>query len=302
MESNRFFVVLLASTFAVTGFSGCFADDGAPSATSPGTSASTATMTLTKASGPNGTTSSSDASAEPPTANFTVAPANASQVNLTAGADLLFNASASDDPEGGALTYLWDFGDNATGEGVVTNHTFAKADNYTVNLTVTSDESGLNASTQQVLVIVSGAPAMVTFADPTGDAKANYLDLKSGKITDDGTVLILTIGLAAMCPCNAADTLFMTHVNVGALEFEVYNYGAGSSYKVWDVTNGAAVPGSAARIAGTGWEIKIPLEYLAGKKVVAPYAVFAATFIGEGAAGGVEGDDRMPNAGTVAYG
>ena len=52
------------------------------------------------------------------------------------------DAGTSSDPEAGALTYAWDFGDGATGTGVTASHTYASAGTYTVALTVT-DNGGL---------------------------------------------------------------------------------------------------------------------------------------------------------------
>ena len=42
------------------------------------------------------------------------------------------DAGTSSDPEAGALTYAWDFGDGATGTGVTASHTYASAGTYTV--------------------------------------------------------------------------------------------------------------------------------------------------------------------------
>jgi len=54
-----------------------------------------------------------------------------------------FNASASYDPDGGAIVgYAWDFGDGATGTGMVVEHAYTdyRKDPYVVKLTVTDDE------------------------------------------------------------------------------------------------------------------------------------------------------------------
>lgn len=59
-----------------------------------------------------------------------------------AGAAVSFSAAGSTDPQGEALSYAWNFGDNWTGSGVTTTHTYAAAGTYTVTLKVT-DASGL---------------------------------------------------------------------------------------------------------------------------------------------------------------
>jgi len=141
--------------------SGCFgSDDAAPSSTDPSeTAAGTATSTST----PNQTEAPSF---EPPIADFTVASSDANNTNLTTGVEILFNASASSDPAGGNLSFAWDLGDGNATDGVVANHSFAAAGNFTVTLTVTSDASGLNHSTNQTITVVEGyttlAPITIT--------------------------------------------------------------------------------------------------------------------------------------------
>lgn len=57
-----------------------------------------------------------------------------------AGTAVLFDGSASTDPDGTIQTYVWDFGDNTSGNGVGPVHTYAAAGVYTVTLTVTDDQ------------------------------------------------------------------------------------------------------------------------------------------------------------------
>jgi len=59
--------------------------------------------------------------------------------------NITFNGSLSFDPNiEDALFYHWDFGDGATGEGVIIEHMYNTIGNYSVELTVT-DEHGLNS-------------------------------------------------------------------------------------------------------------------------------------------------------------
>lgn len=57
-----------------------------------------------------------------------------------------FNGSQSSDPDGDKLTYLWNFGDGATGEGAETQHAYSKFGKYNVALTV-NDGKGTHCST-----------------------------------------------------------------------------------------------------------------------------------------------------------
>jgi alpha-tubulin suppressor-like RCC1 family protein len=71
---------------------------------------------------------------------------------------LTFDGRQSVDPDGGALTYLWDFGDGATSTLPTATHVYAASGNFgtTINRTVTltvRDNEGQSASTSRVLAI-----------------------------------------------------------------------------------------------------------------------------------------------------
>lgn len=70
------------------------------------------------------------------------------------GEEVLFDGSASSAPAGATLVaYRWDFGDGASGEGVSVTHTYAQAGSYTVQLTVTDDQSRQATATQTISVV-----------------------------------------------------------------------------------------------------------------------------------------------------
>lgn len=68
------------------------------------------------------------------------------------GTPVVFDASASNDPEGGPVTIVWDFGDGTTGTGAVTNHTYDKPGSYTVTVTVTDANGEARTDTMTVRV------------------------------------------------------------------------------------------------------------------------------------------------------
>jgi PKD repeat protein len=94
----------------------------------------------------------------PPTASFTPT-VNGSTVSVNA-------ASSSDD--GTISTYAWNFGDQATGTGVTTSHTYAAAGTYTVTLTVTDNTGRTGTTTRQVTV--QGTPPATSTVVPAGSA------------------------------------------------------------------------------------------------------------------------------------
>jgi glucose/arabinose dehydrogenase len=73
-----------------------------------------------------------------PTASFTATPRTG-----TAPLTVSFNAAASSDPDGDALSYSWNFGDGTpTGAGVTVNHVYQNAGQYTAILTVSDGKGG----------------------------------------------------------------------------------------------------------------------------------------------------------------
>src|SRR5262249_50758411 len=71
----------------------------------------------------------------------------------TAGKTFAFDASGSTD-DGTIVSYAWDFGDGAAGNGVTTSHTYGAATtgSTTVNLTLT-DDTGLTSTCSATVVV-----------------------------------------------------------------------------------------------------------------------------------------------------
>ena len=67
--------------------------------------------------------------------------------------EVSFDAGASYDPDGGALDYNWDFGDNTFGSGVQVVHTYQDLGTYSVKLTIDSSSGG-TASTAELIFVV----------------------------------------------------------------------------------------------------------------------------------------------------
>jgi PKD repeat protein len=84
----------------------------------------------------------------PPTASFT----HPDQF-ISAGTPETFDASPSSDPDGGALTYTWYFGDRGSATGAVVQHRFARVGDYPVVLVVTDPDGRSSATWEWDMVV-----------------------------------------------------------------------------------------------------------------------------------------------------
>jgi PKD repeat protein len=105
------------------------------------------TLTVKDAAGAMGTQQHVVIVNTPPVASFT-----ATCTSLTCAVD----GSGSTDGDGTIVSYVWHFGDGATGSGATASHTYASAGTYSVTLTVT-DDAGAARSQSQTVTAVSPA-------------------------------------------------------------------------------------------------------------------------------------------------
>ena len=101
-----------------------------------------------------------------------VASASASTTQGQAPYSIDFNASASTDPNGDALTFAWDFGDGATGSGESVSHTYTAAGEYTVVLT--ASDGHLTGTDSLTVSIASGVDTESSELPETFVLKAAY--------------------------------------------------------------------------------------------------------------------------------
>ncbi len=83
----------------------------------------------------------------PPTAAFNFSPTDPFE-----GESVTFDASTSSDPDGDIARYVWDFGDGATAEGRIVNHSYARPGEFLVILTVT-DSAGAEARATRLVKV-----------------------------------------------------------------------------------------------------------------------------------------------------
>ena len=99
---------------------------------------------------------------QPPTAVIAGNPTSGA-APLTVG----FSSAGSADPEGGPITYRWDFGDGTTSTQANPSHRYANSGRYTVRLT-TSD--GMSDTISEPLVVTAGSPPVPRILAPTDGA------------------------------------------------------------------------------------------------------------------------------------
>ncbi len=120
-------------------------------------------------------------------------PIAVASANPTSGAAPLtvsFSSAGSSDPEGGALSYLWTFGDGTTSTAANPTKTFTANGRYTPTLRVT-DPQGLTGTASVVVTVGNTAP-VVNLTLPNDGQLFNFGDTVPFNVTasdaEDGTV------------------------------------------------------------------------------------------------------------------
>ncbi|MBB5081776.1 carbohydrate-binding protein [Nonomuraea endophytica] len=101
-----------------------------------------------------------------------------------------FSSAGSSDPEGGALTYAWTFGDGGTSTQANPTHTYTTNGTYTATLTV-RDPQGLPGSANVIVSVGNTAPS-VTLATPLHGQLFSFGDTVSFQVNvsdpEDGAI------------------------------------------------------------------------------------------------------------------
>ncbi|MGY5343324.1 S8 family serine peptidase [Paenibacillus glucanolyticus] len=88
---------------------------------------------------------------EPPTNQDPVAVIQAPS-NAKKKKNVEFDARSSVDEDGEIVSYVWDFGDGSTASKAKVKHKFNNAGTYTVRLTVTDNEGGVNSAVHTIII------------------------------------------------------------------------------------------------------------------------------------------------------
>ena len=126
----------------------------------------------------------------PPNVLLDPVPANAAPVAVVggpyageAGTTLIqFNGSASSDPDGDDLTFVWDFGDGNTGIGMAPTYMYGNAGNFKVTLVV--NDGQINSDASVTSAAITAPPVNIA---PVADPGGPYDGQPGQSITFDGT-------------------------------------------------------------------------------------------------------------------
>ncbi|MER5325654.1 PQQ-dependent sugar dehydrogenase [Streptosporangium roseum] len=110
-----------------------------------------------------------------------IAKAAADRVSGKAPLTVAFSSAGSSDPDGGALTYSWTFGDGGTSTAANPTHTYTADGRRTATLTV-RDGTGLTATADVVINVGNTAPA-VTIQLPADGQVFSFGDAVPYRIT-----------------------------------------------------------------------------------------------------------------------
>jgi PKD repeat protein len=180
---------------------------------------------------------------DPPIASATV---SCNQLACT------FNGTASTDPENGAMTYDWDFGDgSAHGTGATTTHTYAAAGDRPVTLIVTDDKGATNSVTTTASpTSVANSIGFVASSNTSGSRSLHSVTVPAG--TQVGDTLLLFFAANSIGPVYAGPA--------GWTQVLTQN-GSSSTGKVFSKTATAADLGSTVTVTsknpdGTAYYIR----------------------------------------------
>jgi PKD repeat protein len=95
----------------------------------------------------------------------------------------------STDPEGGPLTYVWDFGDGATSSATNPIHAYDEPEAVIVTLTVTDDEGVSNTATLTIVIFPAIRPVADFSHEPEGGTIHDTVAFYDESSDEDGSIL-----------------------------------------------------------------------------------------------------------------
>jgi ELWxxDGT repeat protein len=99
------------------------------------------------------------------------------------GQAITFDGSASSDPDGGPLTYQWDFGDGTTGTGVSPTHVYTAVGSFVARLVV-SDGGPQESVPSTAAVTISNRPPVANAGGPYAGSRVQAVQLNGSASSD----------------------------------------------------------------------------------------------------------------------
>lgn len=105
---------------------------------------------------------------------------------VSTGEEILFDGSASVDPDGGLTRYRWDFGDGATAAGMQVHHTYRQAGRYKAALTVEDNAGVANSTAIDTLQVEVTASPPPKIEGPAAACVAKDVRLQAANVSASG--------------------------------------------------------------------------------------------------------------------
>ncbi len=100
-----------------------------------------------------------------------------------------FNGSGSSDPDGNALTYLWNFGDGKSGSGIQPSHTYMAGGTYNVSLIVNDGTVNSQSSTTTATITEVNDAPVATPGGPYNGSVGQAIQFDGrASLDSDGTI------------------------------------------------------------------------------------------------------------------
>ena len=112
-------------------------------------------------------------------------------------------SAAANDPDGDAVTYVWDFGDTGQAGGQQVSHTYAAAGTYTATVTVT--DAGGKSGTATVTITVT-APLAVAGGAPQARSEAPAVKTALKSVSAPSLAAFRKSGVRLAATCGADGT------------------------------------------------------------------------------------------------
>ena len=128
-----------------------------------------------------------EAANQAPTAHVSANP-----ISGTAQLNVTFSGSGSSDPDGTISNYSWSFGDGSGANGMVVDHTYTSAGQYTAVLTVTDNDGAADSASVAITVAAAAnqAPTADISAVPVNSASLLTMSFDaSGSSDPDGSIV-----------------------------------------------------------------------------------------------------------------